>query len=86
MVSQGRPLPGAVPQFGNRPYSKDIRVGGGGSFPNDPYGMVARRRNEEPGADNHGGLSLRRGQIAVIRIVAGPRTGQRIRGPYGRGF
>ena len=35
-------------------------VGGGGSFTNDPYGTFAPRWNENPGKDNHGGLSLRR--------------------------
>ena len=59
VISQGRPLLGAAPQFVNRPYSKDIHIGGGGSFPNDPYGMVARRRDGNPAKDNHRGLSLR---------------------------
>ncbi len=70
VISQGRPLLGAAPQFGNRPYLfRRVNIVGGGSFTNDPYGMFAPRRNEEPGADNHGGLSLRG------RAIANPQAG-----------
>ncbi len=80
-VSQGRSLPGAAPRFGNRPHSKDIRVGGGGSFPNDPYGMVAR----------WWGGNTREGQpqgvvpTNSIRVVAGPATGRIYAPPTGSG-
>ena len=48
-VSQGRSLPGAAPQFGNRPYSKDIRVEGGGAFP-APFPLTGRGRFPTPTA------------------------------------
>ncbi len=43
--SQGSPLPGAAPQFVSRPYSGRIRIGGGGAFTNDPYGIFAPWRD-----------------------------------------
>ena len=51
------PSPGAAPQFGNRPYHRRIRINGGGSFTNDPYGMFARRRDG----------NTREGQPPVVR-------------------
>ena len=44
----------------DRPFSRKIRNGGVGSFPNDPYGMVARRRDGNPAKDIHRELSLRK--------------------------
>ena len=69
---------GAAPQFGNRPYSKDIRIGGGGSFPNRPCGMVARWRNEEPGADNPLWLSPHSRRLRWVGSPVHPPRGRRV--------
>jgi len=47
----------------NRPFSRKIRIGGGGAFPNAPYGMAARRREANAARDNHRRLSLRKRSI-----------------------
>ena len=43
----------------DRPFSRKIRNGGVGAFPNAPCGM-ARRRDANAAKDNHRGLSLRK--------------------------
>ncbi len=74
------------------PVGGGIRIGGSGSFTNDPCGIVTRRRDGNPAKDNHRGLSLRaaaililrRGRIHASRAVPVCGGGSFTNDPYGR--